>query len=91
MVTILSTNFLATVVASALGIYLLMLAYRSAEHESLGISPCSMLFDREINLPIDLVLGRPEYNEYSHELKTVYADELSQKWSLFFLQIFLQR
>jgi hypothetical protein len=56
-----------------------MLAYRSAEHESLGTSPCSMLFGREINLPIDLVLGRPEYNEYWHELKTVYAYELSEK------------
>ena len=43
-------------------IYLLMLAYRSAEHESLGTSPCSILFDREINLPIDLVLSRPEYH-----------------------------
>jgi hypothetical protein len=56
-----------------------MLAYRSAEHERLGTSPCSILFDREINLPIDLVLSKPEYNEYSRELKTVYADELSEK------------
>jgi hypothetical protein len=38
-----------------------------------------MLFGREINLPIELVLGRPGYNEYSHELKTVYADEISEK------------
>jgi hypothetical protein len=39
----------------------------------------SLLFGREINLPIELVLGRPGYNEYSHELKTVYADEISEK------------
>jgi hypothetical protein len=30
-----------------------------------------MLFGREMNLPIDLVLGRHGCNEYSHELKTV--------------------
>ena len=60
-------------------IYLLMLAYRSAKHDSLGTSPCSMLFGREMNLPIDLVLGRHGCNEYSHELKTVYADETSEK------------
>ncbi|CAC5424757.1 Retrovirus-related Pol polyprotein from transposon 297,Retrovirus-related Pol polyprotein from transposon 17.6 [Mytilus coruscus] len=41
-------------------IYLSMLAYRSSEHESLGTSPCSMLFGREVNLPVDLILGRPE-------------------------------
>jgi hypothetical protein len=50
-------------------IYLLMLAYRSAEHESLGTSPCSMLFGREINLPIYLVLGRPEYHYGGYSYK----------------------
>ncbi|CAC5414217.1 unnamed protein product [Mytilus coruscus] len=40
--------------------YLLMLAYRSSEHESLGTSPCSVLFRREVNLQVDLILGRPE-------------------------------
>jgi hypothetical protein len=54
----------------------LMLAYRSAKHDSLGTSPCSMLFGREMNLPIDLVLGRHGCNEYSHELKTVYAAQV---------------
>ncbi|VDI23711.1 Hypothetical predicted protein [Mytilus galloprovincialis] len=60
-------------------IYLLMLAYRSSEHESLGTSPCSMLFGREVNLPVDLVLGRPETEKSLLHLKTVYAYELSQK------------
>ncbi|VDI11412.1 Hypothetical predicted protein [Mytilus galloprovincialis] len=60
-------------------IYLLMLAYRSSEHESLGTSPCSMLFGREVNLPIDLLLGRPETEKSPLYLKTVYAYELSQK------------
>lgn len=39
---------------------LLMLAYRSSIHESTGVSPCAMMFGREINLPIDLVMGRPQ-------------------------------
>ncbi|CAG2250324.1 unnamed protein product [Mytilus edulis] len=60
-------------------IYLLMLAYRSSEHESLGTSPCSMLFGREVNLPVDLILGRPETEKSPLYLKTVYAYELSQK------------
>ena len=60
-------------------IYLLMLAYRSSEHESLGTSPCSMLFGREVNLPVDLILGRPETEKSPLPLKTVYAYELSQK------------
>ena len=60
-------------------VYILMLAYRSAEHESLGTSPCSMMFGREINLPIDLVLGKPLSENFSSGLKTVYAYELSQK------------
>ncbi|CAC5413343.1 unnamed protein product [Mytilus coruscus] len=60
-------------------IYLLMLAYRSSEHESLGTSPCSMLFGREVNLPVDLILDRPETEKSPLYLKTVYAYELSQK------------
>ncbi|CAC5374212.1 unnamed protein product [Mytilus coruscus] len=59
-------------------IYLLMLAYRSSEHESLGTSPYSMLFGREVNLPVDLILGRPETKRSPLYLKTVYAYELSQ-------------
>ncbi|CAC5395695.1 Retrovirus-related Pol polyprotein from transposon 297,Retrovirus-related Pol polyprotein from transposon 17.6 [Mytilus coruscus] len=60
-------------------IYLLMLAYRSSKHESLGTSPCSMLFGREVNLPVDLILGRPETEKSPLYLKTVYAYALSQK------------
>lgn len=60
-------------------IYLLMLAYRSAEHESLGVSPCSMLLGREVNLPIDLILGKPETDSSPPIVKTAYAYELSKK------------
>lgn len=36
-------------------IYLLMLAYRSSEHESTGFSPCQMVFAKQPTLPIDLI------------------------------------
>ncbi|VDI37976.1 Hypothetical predicted protein [Mytilus galloprovincialis] len=61
-------------------IYLLMLAYRSSEHESLGTSPCSMLFGREVNLPVDLILGRPETEKSPLYLKTVYAMNYPKSW-----------
>lgn len=38
------------------------MAYRSSEHETSGISSCQMMFGREINLPVDLVMGRPSNN-----------------------------
>ena len=37
---------------------LLMLAYRSAEHETTDVSPCEMMFGRHVSLPADLVLGK---------------------------------
>jgi hypothetical protein len=39
---------------------LLMMAFRSAVHASTGYPTCKMIFGREINLPLDLVIGRPE-------------------------------
>ena len=36
-----------------------MMAYRSSVHDSTGMSPARMLFGREIQLPIDLLLGCP--------------------------------
>ena len=40
---------------------LLMLAYRSSFHETLGVSPAMMMFGRDLTLPIDL--GRPVKDE----------------------------
>ena len=37
----------------------LMLAYRSAIHESTGCTPAKVIFGRDLRLP-DLLLGRPE-------------------------------
>ena len=36
-----------------------MMAYRSSVHESAGYFPSMMLFDYEIQLPVDLLLGEP--------------------------------
>lgn len=34
----------------------LMMAYRSLKHETTGVTPCKMMFGREINFPVDLTL-----------------------------------
>lgn len=55
---------------------LLMMAYRSAVHESTGVSPCSMMLGREITLPIDIMYGLPEKE---HQISsTEYANDLSE-------------
>lgn len=41
-----------------------MAAYRSAVHSSTNFSPNFLVFGREVNAPIDLMLGRPEGVEY---------------------------
>ncbi|XP_036138917.1 uncharacterized protein LOC118644443 [Monomorium pharaonis] len=43
-----------------------LLAYRSAKHETTGISPAEMYFARDLKLPLDLFRGSPpEFNEDS--------------------------
>ena len=42
---------------------LLMLAYRSSVQESTGYSPSLMMLGREVQLPIDLLYGRPPTEE----------------------------
>ena len=36
-----------------------MLAYRSSVHESTKFTPCKLMFGREVELPTDLMFGRP--------------------------------
>ena len=53
---------------------LLMLAYRSSEHDTTGYSPARLFFGRELNLPIDVVFGKsPEtietYHKFVNKLK----------------------
>ena len=56
---------------------LLMLAYRSSVHETLGVSPAMMTFGRDLTLPIDLALGRPVRDE--RRCITDHAYQLEQK------------
>ncbi|MES9884745.1 MAG: reverse transcriptase domain-containing protein [Sedimenticola sp.] len=58
---------------------LVMLAYRSSEHESTGMSPSMLMFGREVDLPVDLVFGTASEMEedgdvnfarYAYALKT---------------------
>ncbi|UYV69258.1 K02A2.6-like [Cordylochernes scorpioides] len=53
---------------------MLLMDYRSAEHDSTGYSPARMLFGHELRMPCDVLLGRPEEtfqntNEYISHLE----------------------
>ena len=41
----------------------MMMAYRSAEHESTGVAPVEAMLGRHIELPIDLIVGSPPEEE----------------------------
>ena len=43
-----------------LHIPILLMAYRSAIHDTTGCSPARMMLGRELKLPIDLLFGRPD-------------------------------
>ena len=55
----------------------LMLAYRSAVHESTGCTPAKIVFGRDLRLPVDLLLGRPE--EEVWRAADNYTDDLCAK------------
>ena len=54
---------------------LLLMAYRSAVHETTGCTPSEMMFGRELRLPVDLLYGRPEADG-SFSDPVGYADRL---------------
>ena len=60
-------------------IFLLMMAYRAAVHETTKVSPYEMMFGRTINLPIDLVIGHPDSNYIVPEYSSGYVFSLSTK------------
>ena len=45
---------------------LLLMSYRSAIHESTKQTPANLMFGRELNLPIDLLYGRPPREKVSN-------------------------
>ena len=57
---------------------LILLAYRSAVHESTGQTPSCLMFGREVNLPVDLLYGRPP-DEQKFETVEDYVDQLRNR------------
>ena len=63
---------------------MLTMAYRSTPHESSGLSPNQLMFGREINLPVDIMIGRPpvteevDQHEYAAELRERLEDAYAQ-------------
>ncbi|CAC5404131.1 unnamed protein product [Mytilus coruscus] len=58
-------------------IALLMMAYRSSEHQTTEISPYEMVFGRQITLPVDMAMRVPSSNYELTTYKTDYAYKLS--------------
>jgi len=55
----------------------LLMAYRSAIHDTTGCSPVKLMMGRELKLPIDLIFGRPE--EEPPQTVTDYANMLHER------------
>lgn len=63
---------------------MLTMAYRSTPQESSGLSPNQLMLGREVNLPIDILMGQPpetkevETNAYAAELRERMEDAFAQ-------------
>ena len=55
---------------------LVMLAYRSSVHETIGETPSRMVFGRQVQLPVDLVLGRPPDQAVTDDIAIPYVNGL---------------
>ena len=56
---------------------LLLMAYRTAVHETTGCTPAQLMMGRDLRLPIDLLIGRPEDEVPQHT--STYAEELQER------------
>ena len=56
---------------------MMLMAYRSAIHESTGCSPATLMFGRNLKLPIDILYGRPEAEPIQSTTK--YAVNLQER------------
>ena len=55
---------------------LLTFAYNTAVHHSTGFAPCQLMMGRNLNLPLDVVLGKPKqdresYSQYGRKLENI--------------------
>ena len=60
---------------------LLLMAYRSSEHESTGMTPNMLMFGREVNLPADLLYPQPPgqcQRPNTHQYLGQFQDKLSK-------------
>ena len=53
------------------------MAYRTAIHETTGCTPAQLMMGRDLRLPIDLLIGRPEDEVPQHA--STYAEELQER------------
>ena len=61
-------------------ISLLLMAYRTATHESTGLTPAKMMMGRELRVPLDLLMGTPpESNQTS---KPSYVEKLKESLNI---------
>ena len=56
---------------------LLLMAYRTAIHESTGCTPASLTLGRDLRLPIDLIYGRPD--QEPSRSTSVYSENLEAR------------
>ena len=56
---------------------LLLMAYKTAVHNTTGCTPSQLAMGRDLQLPIDLLIGCPE-DEICHHIST-YAEELQAR------------
>ena len=56
----------------------MIMAYRSAVHDTTGYTPARLLFGREIRLPIDLAFGRPQEEAPSLSYTSGYVQNLQE-------------
>jgi len=64
----------------------LLMAYRSAEHETTGYTPARLMLGRELRLPIDLLTGRPPPED--HPISTAdFSRKLEERLAAVFREV----
>ena len=61
-------------------ISLLLMAYRTATHESTGLTPAKLMMGRELRVPLDLLMGTPP--ELKQISKPSYVEKLKESLSI---------